>query len=106
MLLPKGKLDLKLSLEKARNNLGLSIAVFQRTGRMKIFMPARVVRAHDTTFGTLKVHYVSFSHLILQIMDWKHLPGNHSCPPVLKEEVGEDVKDESKAGSKLRKRLC
>lgn len=54
MLLPKGKLDLKLSLENMCSNLGLSIAVFQRAGRMEIFKPERVVRAHSTTFGTLR----------------------------------------------------
>lgn len=54
MLLPKGKLDVKISLEKAWNDFGLSIALFQRTQRMEIFKPERVVRAHDTTFGTLK----------------------------------------------------
>lgn len=54
MLLPKGKLDLKLSLEKAWNNPGLSIVLFQRTWKSEIFKPERVVGVHDTTFGTLK----------------------------------------------------
>lgn len=53
ILLPKGKLDLKLSLEEAWNNLELAISLFQRTWRTEIFKPERVVGAHDPTFGTL-----------------------------------------------------
>lgn len=64
---------------------------------MEIFKSERVVRARYNLWHT-EVHYVSFSHLIFQIMDCKYYSGNQLYLPVLKEDVGEDVKDECKAG--------
>lgn len=43
--------------------------------------------------------------LIFQIMDCKYYSGNQPYLPILKEDVGEDVKDKCKAGPQTQKKV-
>jgi len=108
VLLPKGKLDLKLSLEKVGNSSGNCSGgtVLETTQNWPVhcfeghwgqrFLRQKGLLEHMIQLQHVILDYVSSSRLIFQTMDYKHYHDNQPGLPVPKEGVGDGVKVESK----------